>query len=367
VSTTWLAAGRRALRCGAAVAVAALVASLAAQPAVADPDVTEAQRRVEAVSAELTELTRQLDAAADAYETAQAHHLRLQDELADADDVVADARGHVAAVIEAFEARVVGVYKRPDAEVALASAVLRAPDPATALHRAALISRVTVRGARGITEAQRIEAVTTDAVHQHQVVFAGATGAAADLEHVAADLKLAVQTAEHRVEAATRRLAAAEEEADRRARAEAARLADSGGPVVVDGKVCPIGAPNGFIDSWGFPRSGGRRHQGVDMFAAYGMPLYAVSEGVIQQVGTNRLGGLYVNLIDLAGNRYYYAHLSAAHVVTGERVHAGQVIGANGDSGNARGTPPHLHWQYHPGNGPPVNPYPLARALCRGG
>jgi peptidoglycan LD-endopeptidase LytH len=93
--------------------------------------------------------------------------------------------------------------------------------------------------------------------------------------------------------------------------------------------------------------------------------LYAVADGVIQRVFTNRLGGLSINLIDEAGDRYYYAHLSAAHVVTGQRVRAGEVVGANGDSGNARGGPPHLHWQYHPGNGPAVNPYPLARALCR--
>ncbi|HWB70705.1 MAG TPA: M23 family metallopeptidase, partial [Egibacteraceae bacterium] len=131
--------------------------------------------------------------------------------------------------------------------------------------------------------------------------------------------------------------------------------------------VCPVGAPNGFIDSWGFPRSGGRRHQGVDIFAAYATPLYAVADGTVQRVFRSRLGGLSIDLVDGRGDRYYYAHLSAAQAVAGQRVRAGDVIGANGDSGNARGSPPHLHWQYHPGGGPPVNPYPLARALCRPG
>ena len=126
------------------------------------------------------------------------------------------------------------------------------------------------------------------------------------------------------------------------------------------------GQPNGFIDSWGFPRSGGRTHKGVDMFAAYGMPLFAAADGVIARVGNNALGGLYVDLVDVWGNRYYYAHLSAAYAYPGRPVRAGDIIGAVGNSGNARTTPPHLHWQFHPGGGGPVNPYPLAAALCRG-
>jgi murein DD-endopeptidase MepM/ murein hydrolase activator NlpD len=101
------------------------------------------------------------------------------------------------------------------------------------------------------------------------------------------------------------------------------------------------------------------------MFAAYSTPIFAVANGTVSRVYVNQLGGLSIDLVDDAGDRYYYAHLSSAAVVSGQRVSAGQVMGANGDSGNARGTPPHLHWQYHPGGGAPVNPYPLAAALCR--
>ncbi len=133
----------------------------------------------------------------------------------------------------------------------------------------------------------------------------------------------------------------------------------------LDGKVCPVGSPNGFIDSWGFPRPSGRTHEGVDMFAPYGTPLYAVADGVVARVYTNTLGGLAINLVDDDGTMYYYAHLSSASAQSGQRVSAGDVIGAVGTSGNARGTPPHLHWQHHPGGGEPVNPYPLAHALCR--
>jgi murein DD-endopeptidase MepM/ murein hydrolase activator NlpD len=128
--------------------------------------------------------------------------------------------------------------------------------------------------------------------------------------------------------------------------------------------VCPVGGTTGFIDSWGFARSGGRTHEGVDMFAGYGTPVLAVADGVVENVYNNTLGGLAINFIDDNGDRYYHAHLSSASVSSGQRVTAGTVIGAVGTSGNAAGTPPHLHWQYHPGNGDPVNPYPLASALC---
>ncbi len=101
------------------------------------------------------------------------------------------------------------------------------------------------------------------------------------------------------------------------------------------------------------------------MFAAYGTPLHAVADGSIYRVYNNPIGGLSVNLIDTAGNMYYYTHMSSAAVVTGQSVRVGVIIGAVGTSGNAAGTPPHLHWQFHPDNGPAVNPYPLAYALCR--
>ncbi len=129
--------------------------------------------------------------------------------------------------------------------------------------------------------------------------------------------------------------------------------------------MCPVSGTTGFIDSWGFARSGGRTHEGVDIFAAYATPVLAVADGVVDSVYNNSLGGLVINFIDDNGDKYYYAHLSSASASSGQRVTAGTVIGAVGTSGNAAGTPPHLHWQYHPGNGEPINPFPLARALCR--
>lgn len=125
----------------------------------------------------------------------------------------------------------------------------------------------------------------------------------------------------------------------------------------IDNIVCPIvGARYG--DSWGGPRSGGRRHEGVDMLAPRGTPIVAVTAGQVT-FKQNHLGGNAASLVGDNGNRYYYAHFDGYEGVS-RRVEAGEVIAYNGDTGNARGTP-HLHFEIHPGGGLAVNPTPSVR------
>lgn len=126
----------------------------------------------------------------------------------------------------------------------------------------------------------------------------------------------------------------------------------------VDNIICPMPG-SAYGDTWGAPRSGGRRHEGVDMLAPTGIPIYAVVSGVVT-FKQNRLGGNAVSLAGDNGNRYYYAHLSR-YEGTSRRVTQGEVIGYNGDTGNATGVP-HLHFQVHPGGGVAVNPTPSVRA-----
>jgi len=127
----------------------------------------------------------------------------------------------------------------------------------------------------------------------------------------------------------------------------------------VDAIMCPVQGASAYGDSWGAPRSGGRRHQGVDMLAPMGTPLQAVVSGTISH-GTNRLGGTTISLLGDNGNRYYYAHLSRYEGLPG-RVEQAQVIGYVGDSGNATGVP-HLHFEIRPMGGIPVNPTASVRA-----
>jgi murein DD-endopeptidase MepM/ murein hydrolase activator NlpD len=121
---------------------------------------------------------------------------------------------------------------------------------------------------------------------------------------------------------------------------------------------CPVPG-SVFIDSYGAPRSGGRRHQGVDMMAPMGKPVLAPAAGTVSH-RSNSIGGQSFYLYGDDGRYYYGTHLSA-YGASG-RVSAGEVIGYVGDTGNAAGNP-HLHFEIHL-NGSPVNPYPYVRAAC---
>ncbi len=129
-------------------------------------------------------------------------------------------------------------------------------------------------------------------------------------------------------------------------------------------RTCPVRGSHEFIDSWGFPRSGGRRHKGVDVLATIGTPIVAPANGVVS-FRSNRVGGRSFHLVDEFGNYYYGTHMSGYGDIEGE-VRAGQVIGYVGDDGNAAGIP-HLHFEIHPGGrGNPINPYGDTAAVCDG-
>lgn len=128
---------------------------------------------------------------------------------------------------------------------------------------------------------------------------------------------------------------------------------------------CPVAGAVSFTDTWGAPRSGGRSHKGVDMIAARGTPIVAIFSGRVYRLSTSSLGGNSVYFYSDAGDLYYYAHLdSYGDIVPGQSVPVGYVLGYNGSSGNAPDYLPHLHFEYHPGGGAAVNPYPLVKDLC---
>jgi septal ring factor EnvC (AmiA/AmiB activator) len=146
------------------------------------------------------------------------------------------------------------------------------------------------------------------------------------------------------------------------AKARAAQRA--AGSVQVGSFYCPFEpGKTSFIDSWGFPRSGGRRHKGVDMFAAKGQPMYAVQAGTAT-ASSNRLGGLSVHLRADTGFTYYYAHLDSQAFSGSKKVSQGEVVGYNGSTGNASSASPHLHFEIRPPGSGPVNPYPTVKAAC---
>jgi transglycosylase-like protein/peptidase M23-like protein len=122
-------------------------------------------------------------------------------------------------------------------------------------------------------------------------------------------------------------------------------------PVLAGGPyVFPVVGPAAFVDTFGAPRPTVSWHHGDDIFAPAGAPVVAVAAGTVFSVGWNDLGGRRLWLRDGQGNEFYYAHLSAfsALAVEGRRVSAGEVLGYVGTTGDAEGTPAHLHFEIHP-------------------
>jgi murein DD-endopeptidase MepM/ murein hydrolase activator NlpD len=125
-------------------------------------------------------------------------------------------------------------------------------------------------------------------------------------------------------------------------------------------------APDDLDDTFTARRSGGRTHRAIDIMAPRGTPVLAISDGEITRIHTNRLGGKVLYLRSYGGEYdFYYAHLDAyaPGIEEGQTVRQGDVLGFVGNTGNARRTPPHLHFQVlrqsGRGRGTPVNPYRL--------
>ena len=139
----------------------------------------------------------------------------------------------------------------------------------------------------------------------------------------------------------------------------------SGSPGVLEVPVHGVQRPS-LHSSWGEPRSGHRRHAGIDIFARRGTPVVAAAEGIVVRIGTtDRLGGNTVWVAGKPSTLYYYAHLEGfrAGLRVGDHVAAGDVIGRVGNTGNARTTPPHLHFGMYPAARAfwPVDPTPMLK------
>jgi len=163
---------------------------------------------------------------------------------------------------------------------------------------------------------------------------------------------------------AAQRIARQQERAARRQLAEAQRQAAVAAWLVAANPPfrCPVAGGVSFVNSWGDARSGGRRHQGTDMMAAYGTPVVAPVAGVVSS-SSSGAGGLTVEVAGDNGTLYKGMHLSRL-AGAGGHVASGTVIGYVGTSGNARGGSPHLHFEIHPGGGAAVNPYGTVAQYC---
>ena len=115
-----------------------------------------------------------------------------------------------------------------------------------------------------------------------------------------------------------------------------------------------------IADTWHAPRGTDRLHEGQDIFAPKGTPIYSATTGYVYNVGENNLGGQTVSVIGDGGRVYYYAHLDsyARGIAVGKPVTRRTLLGYVGTTGNAQGTPPHLHFGVYSSGGA-INPLPL--------
>ncbi|MGZ8935295.1 MAG: M23 family metallopeptidase [Methylobacter sp.] len=126
-------------------------------------------------------------------------------------------------------------------------------------------------------------------------------------------------------------------------------------PVPVQG-----GSRKAIVDSWGSPRGSDRQHKGIDIFAKRGTPVLAPVRGLVIGIGQNRLGGNFVSVLGPGLQVHYFAHLDRFGPIKKFRiVQRGDVIGYVGNTGNAKATPPHLHYGLYVYPEGAINPYSL--------
>lgn len=345
--------------------------------------------------AKITDAQVASDRAAGEYDAAQAQYYQMQDDARRTRRHIASLRQEMSRLLTIMRKRAIIAYKG-GSPGPLDGLFVSSADALAAARRAVLVnsadaaSDTAIQRYRGTTDdLGALERSLQNDLRRQTRVLNDLRARQADLqrtleEATRAERALGVQLErDHRVKEYAALVRQAQAEARNRAQRQAsntvpqhvnqgptgsvgsAPTGGSTGQIIGAGSwVCPVQGSVSFTDTYGAPRSGGRSHKGVDMFAARGTPTVAVVAGSVF-FQSDPLGGLaaYVNGND--GNTYYYAHLND-YVGGGRSVAAGEVVGHVGNTGDASDAPPHLHFEIRPGgpNGLRVNPYPTVRAHC---
>lgn len=329
----------------------------------------------------LTEIQAQLDEKTAAIEELRTQEANLQTRIAEIEQRM---RG-VQRRRERLEARVVeaaqNIYRSGGTEVL--EALLTSSDFAELASRVQYMNRVAERDQSAFVDLSRAQdelaALMDELSAKSEELAATRTRLAGESERLQEQFEEAADEYEElkrRLAAAARREAARREAARREATSpevEPVGPSDDASPSstglpptgasIAGGITCPVAGPNSFIDSWGFPRSGGRTHEGTDIMAALGTAVVAIRNGTVTYAGYGASAGNWIILSGDDGTAYWYMH-NQGNLVSGGRVSAGQQIATVGNTGNAAGGPPHVHFEYHPGGGGPINPYPLLSGIC---
>lgn len=307
-------------------------------------------------------------------------HGRIAELAARRDELTAEVARHereLAEIDELVAFRVRETFKH-GANLDPLSVLFTGDDPAGALAKAATVQRLVsadqVRSGdieaartRARASAERLEATRDDLTDAQEQFAAVSTELTTDLE----SLEELEGSLSRRERAELERREQERRERERREREQAARRAAASGSTTTTSSgggsgatACPLDQPRSFIDSWGYPRSGGRSHRGTDIMGPHGIPVRAITSGTYHHQSRGRSAGVWAILRGDDGDHYWYLHLTSHTVADGARVSAGQQVGTNGSTGNASAGAPHVHFELHPGGGGAVNPYPVLRSVC---
>lgn len=328
------------------IALALLIGALGAYPAFAD---TKAQ--LDAAKQQLAAAQAKLDGATAAWQQAEADLAQTKNEIASTKADIAHLRTTVDRLNARMQKRAVVAFENgPGSAI---DSLLASSSITDFADRMEFLGSVAEDDASLVVEARVAEAElhrkTDDlaalaakqasiAARRHSLEQA-AMGAAADLQH-----QVAALTEKYRQELQLQKQLSL-----------LGQHTNPGGAIAV----CPVAGPNSFVDSFGWPRPGGRVHEGIDMISPYGTPIVAVQPGNAVRT-PNVLGGNAVIVYGPGGDFTYYAHMSSYGAVGS--VSVGTVIGYVGSTGDTSVN--HLHFEYHPGGGSAVDPYQALLAVC---
>jgi murein DD-endopeptidase MepM/ murein hydrolase activator NlpD len=322
---------------------------LAGVPTLQAAPLEDARRRQRALKADLQAATAELQAAEAALAKAEDQLAYDKGQLKTADRQATGARA-------ALAGQAAVMYR--SGGLAFADALLD-QDPALVPGRVEMATVLVTRHAQLIEDAQVAGDAYRSALGR---VTRGYERARAQRDQARAAVgKLEAGLEEAR--AVEARLARLEQRRRAAAKVTPAAPAPTGGGGASESS-CILERPYSYVDTWGAARSGGRSHQGTDVMAPHGARVFAIVNGVVSRESSSTNGGIQLYLQGDNGIEYFYAHLSGYAVPTGTRVRAGQLVAYNGQTGNARYTAPHVHFEVHPGGGTPVNPYPYLRRVC---
>jgi peptidoglycan LD-endopeptidase LytH len=346
------------------------------------------EAQIEAQSARLAELRADVNEAGRRVEEAHDAVRATQIELSETREHLAAADRRYRALRELLEARARDAYiTGPGSSLAflLGSQTIAELSErvelveAVAQNDADLAAQVEVLRAALEAERARLEQVRRRQVAlkealeaekaQLQANFDEQVAIAADLADARAELASIVGDLEDRLrQEELARIRAAREAAEQAANDSAGGGSGGGGGgggggAQGDGPlfICPVDPPRAYSDTFGDPRSGGRTHQGADIFAPMGTPIRAPFSGTASDATNWPLGGYSVKVYGSQGY-VYNAHLSSVGQLGS--VQTGDVIGYVGNTGNASGASPHDHFEWHPGGGAAVNPTSYLDEVC---